>query len=288
VTPVGRFEGGIVTTSTSRRGFLIGAGAAALGAACSRGETRLARPASVDTVDAGKDRKTFVLLHGSWHGGWCWAKVAEPLRAKGHRVYTPTQTGLGERSHLLSKNLTLDTWITDLVNVLEWEDLTNAIVVGHSFGGVMITGAADRVPQRIGHLVYLDSIILRDGESAFSTLPPDVVAARRKLAESSGGVSLTVPDPSAFGITDPNDAAWVKSKCTPHPISTYESRITLKNPVGNGRPVTYIAMKPDYPATAGVRTFAKAQPGWRYVELNGGHDAMVTTPQGLIDILLSV
>jgi pimeloyl-ACP methyl ester carboxylesterase len=229
------------------------------------------------------------LLHGSWHGGWCWARVAEPLRAQGHRVYTPTQTGLGERSHLLSEDVTLDTWITDLVNVLEWEDLTDVILVGHSFGGVIITGAADRAPHRIGHLVYLDSLILRDGESAFSTFPPDIAAARRKLAEASpGGLSVAVPHPSVFGVTDPADVAWLQTRCTPHPLATYENAMTLQNPVGNGKAATYIAMKPDFASTAAGRTLAKAQPGWTYIEMVGAHDAMVTTPQDVTQVLLKI
>ena len=276
----------MVTTSLSRRAFLGGAGAIALGAACSH-ETAAGDQEAGESSD--KARRTFVLLHGSWHGGWCWARVAEPLRALGHRVYTPTLTGLGERSHLLSKDVTLDTWITDLVNVLEWEDLTEVMLVGHSFAGVVITGAADRAPQRIGHLIYLDSLILRDGESAFSTFPPDVTAARRKLAEASpGGLSVAVPPPSVFGVTDPGDAAWVQAKCTPHPVATYENKMTLKNPVGNGKPATYIAMKPDFASTAPGRALAKAQPGWRYIELDGAHDAMVTTPQALTDVLLDI
>jgi pimeloyl-ACP methyl ester carboxylesterase len=283
------FKGGIVSTSVSRRAFLAGAGAVALGAACSSGDSRSERQEASSAGAPGAARhKTFVLLHGSWHGGWCWSRVAEPLRAQGHRVYTPTQTGLGERSHLLAKDITLETWVTDLVNVLEWEDLADAIVVGHSFAGSVITGAADRVPGRIGHLVYLDAVILRNGESAFSAFPPDVVAARRKLAEASGGVSVAPPDPSAFGVTDPADVAWLKAKLTPHPIATYETPLVLKDPVGNGKPVTYIAMKPDYAANAGSRAYAKAQPGWHYIELAGGHDAMLTSPLGLIDILLGV
>lgn len=190
--------------------------------------------------------KSYVLLHGAWHGGWCWKRVEQPLRATGHRVYTPTQTGVGERSHLLSKDITLDIFVNDLVNVLEWEDLSDVILVGHSFGGIGITGAVDRVPSRIRHLVYLDSLILQNGQSPFSVLPPDVAAARRKLAqEFSGGVSMPVPDPKAFGVMDPADGAWLKAKCTPHPISTYEDSFKLKGPVGNRLPATYIALKPD-------------------------------------------
>lgn len=275
-----------MTTSLSRRVFLGGAGAVVLGASCSRERTAGDQQAA---AGAASRRRTFVLLHGSWHGGWCWARVAEPLRAQGHRVYTPTLTGLGERSHLLSRDVTLDTWVTDLVNVLEWEDLTDVVLVAHSFGGVVVTGAADRAPRRISHLVYLDSLILRDGESAFSTFPPDEAAARRKLAEASpGGLSVAVPPPSVFGVTDPGDGAWLQARCTPHPLATYENTMTLKNPVGNGKPATYIAMKPDYASTAAGRTLARAQPGWRYVELDGAHDAMVTAPQAVIDEFLKI
>src|SRR5687767_4165040 len=178
---------------TSRRTFLATTGALAFGAACSSNERDSTLVGAVPSKGTGNEERdrTYVLIHGSWHGGWCWARVAELLGAAGHRVYSPTQTGLGERSHLLSPGITLDTFVTDLVNVLEWEDLTDAILVGHSFGGIAITGAADRVPHRIRHLVYLDSLILRDGESAFSVFPPDVVEARRKLAQDfSGGVSI--------------------------------------------------------------------------------------------------
>ncbi len=233
--------------------------------------------------------KTYVLLHGAWHGGWCWRDIVGPLRAAGHRVFTPTQTGLGERSHLLGRNITLDTFVADLVNVLEWEDLSDVILVGHSFGGIAITGAADRVPQRIGHLVYLDSLLLQNGQSPFSQIPAETTAARRKLAqEFSGGVSMPVPDPTAFGVTDPVATKWLKAKCTPHPLSTYESELRLKNPVGNGLPATYIAVKPDYGPTVGSRAYAKGRSDWKYMEIAAGHDAMVTSAPALIDILLKI
>jgi pimeloyl-ACP methyl ester carboxylesterase len=265
---------------TTRRNFLTVAGASALTAAC----------ASTNTTSTSSNKpKTYVLLHGAWHGGWCWNRVADPLRAAGHKVYTPTQTGLGERSHLLSKDISLDVFVNDLVNVLEWEDLRDVVLVGHSFGGIAITGAADRVPQRIRHLVYLDSLILENGQSPFSVIPPDVVAARRKLAQDfSGGVSMPVPDPKAFGVTDPTDAAWLKAKCTPHPLSTYEAKLTLKGPVGNGLPATYIAVKPHYGPTAAARAFAQARKDWRYMEIDAGHDAMLTSPRAVLDILSAI
>src|SRR4029453_959336 len=113
-------------------------------------------------------------------------------------------------------------FVQDLVNVFEWEDLNDVILVAHSFGGIASTGAADRIPNRIRHIVYLDSLILQPEQSAFDAIPADVAEARRKLSqEFSGGVSMPVPGPKAFGITDPADAAWLKAKCTPHPLQTY-------------------------------------------------------------------
>lgn len=130
--------------------------------------------------------QTYILLHGAWHGGWCWRSVADTLRARGHRVFTPTQTGLGERKHLLTPDITLETFVQDLLNVLEMEELTQVILVGHSFGGLAISGAADRAPARIRNLVYLDSVILQDGQAVFGVLPTDVVAARRKAGARAG------------------------------------------------------------------------------------------------------
>src|SRR5262249_12496191 len=170
----------------------------------------------------GAPSKTFVLVHGAWHGGWCWNKVASILREQGHSVFTPTQTGLGERSHLLSKSIDLDVFITDIANVLKWEDLNDVILVGHSFGGNAIPGVADRMRERVRRLVYLDAVILENGQSVFSQLPKDVVEARTKAAEqTSGGLSIPAPSPSAFGITDsaPTQVLW--SPLTPQPFPTH-------------------------------------------------------------------
>ncbi|MFW8566360.1 alpha/beta fold hydrolase [Orrella sp. 11846] len=239
--------------------------------------------------DALQTSKTYVLLHGAWHGGWCWREVAAALRQAGHQVYTPTQTGLGERSHLLSKDITLDVFIDDLKNVLTWEDLNDVVLVGHSFGGIVISAVADQMPERIRHLVYLDSLILQNGQSAFSVISADVADERRALSQaSSGGVSIPIPTPEAMGVSEPSQAAWLMSKCTPHPIATYESVLTLNNPVGNGLPATYVAVVPEYGPTTSSRTFAKTQKDWRYLEMDAGHDAMLTSPDAVIRLLLSI
>jgi pimeloyl-ACP methyl ester carboxylesterase len=230
--------------------------------------------------------KTFVLVHGAWHGGWCWGKVAAILRGRGHTVVTPTQTGLGERSHLLSKSITLDTFVDDIVNVLKFEELKDVILVGHSFGGNAISGTADRMPDRIRQLIYLDAAMLENGQSVFSLLPPDVVAARTKAAQdSSGGLSIPPPPAAAFGLSDPAQQAWLTARLTPHPFGTFNSPLTLKNKIANGLPATYIICSdPMYGPLQASRDVVK-KIGMKTVEIKTGHDAMVTVPEKLADML---
>ncbi len=234
---------------------------------------------------------TILLIHGAWHGGWCWRDVEAALRQAGHRVHCPTQTGLGARRHLMSRDITLDTFVADLVNEIEAEELTDIILVGHSFGGIAVTGAADRMPERIRHLVYLDSLILEGGQSPFGNLPSDVVAGRRKLvAEQGSGVFIPAPPVSAFGIPEDHpQAAWVRRRLTPHPVGTYESVLRLEHPVGNGRPRTYIhCTNPSYAALEASRQWVKRQSGWAWQEIATGHDAMVTAPAELARMLAAI
>ncbi|HKU98449.1 MAG TPA: alpha/beta hydrolase [Vineibacter sp.] len=233
---------------------------------------------------------TFVLVHGAWHGGWCWRRVADRLRAAGHRVFTPTLTGLGERRHLMSSTITLDTFTEDVLNVIAMEDLADVVLVGHSFGGSPISGVADRVPERIRHLIYLDSLITQPGRTAFDSLPPDGVAARRKLAqESSGGLSLPPPAPDVFGIRDAADIAWVGRHLTPHPLGAYTSPLTIAGPIGNGLPCIYIGcIDPVYAALDGSRQWARQQKGFRYIDMAASHDAMVTHPEDLTRLLCAL
>ena len=230
---------------------------------------------------------TYVLLHGAFHGGWCWRRVAEPLRAAGHRVFTPTLTGLGERAHLISTHVTIDVMVNDLVNVLEFEDLNNVVLVAHSFGGIVATGALAHVRKRLAKLVLLDSLlVLKSGNSPFMAIPPEAAAARRKQAQvTSSGVSIPVPEAAAFGVTAPQDAAWLNAKCTPHPLASYESPLHFTEPVASSLPVTYVAVTPYYSATVTARDHAKTRSDWRYIEIEAGHDAMVTSPEKVLQIL---
>jgi pimeloyl-ACP methyl ester carboxylesterase len=234
------------------------------------------------------NRKTFVLVHGAWHGSWCWRAVAAGLRERGHTVHTPTQTGLGERAHLISKSITLDTFVDDIANVIKYEELDDIVLVGHSFGGSSISGVADRMPERIRRLVYLDSSILENGQSPFSRLPKDIVEARTKLAEtSSGGLSIPPPPASAFGVTDPAQAKWLEARLTPHPFSTFASPLNLAHKVGNGRPATYIVCAdPVYAPLQSSRDWVRKN-GMTVREIRAGHDAMVVAPEALTEMLMA-
>jgi pimeloyl-ACP methyl ester carboxylesterase len=183
--------------------------------------------------EASREAKTYVLVHGAFLGGWCWKYVAGGLGALGHMVYTPTLTGLGERSHLLTAGPTLDTFIEDVAQVLGFEDLEDVILVGHSFSGSVVSALADRMPGKLRHLVYLDAQLLLSGQSPASGAPPESIERyrRRAIATSHGDV---VPpfDPENLGVTDPKMVTWVRSKLTAHPLQTYFDKLELKNEAG--------------------------------------------------------
>lgn len=232
---------------------------------------------------------TFVLIHGAWHGGWCWHTVKELLEQDGCRVLTPTLMGLADRADLMSRDLTLDILIDDVAKVFEAEDVQDAVIVGHSFGGSMISGVAERVPDRISELIYLDAAVLTNGESMFDCQAPELVKERFKAAEeSSGGMSLPTPTCEKLGILDADQCEYVQARLTPHPLSTYTSPITLERAPGEGFPCTYIpCMDPDYTPLHWSRDRARAY-GWPIIPIATGHDAMVSAPEELAKVLLDV
>ena len=237
--------------------------------------------------------KTFVLAHGSWHGGWCWSRVADRLRASGHRVFTPSYTGMGDREHLLTKDITIDTFVDDLAEVIKTEELSDVVLAGHSFGGVPITGVADRMGDKLRHLVYLDSIVLESGKTAFSTYPPKEVEERIAASNKANG-GLAVPNPKALAPAwgfQPGtpDYDWVMRRITPTPLRAYLTALNLRAPIGNGVPKTYIScVKPKNPVIDASRDFVKAQSGWTIIDFPGPHDSMITDPDGIAKILLEV
>lgn len=233
--------------------------------------------------------KTFLLVHGAYHGGWCWQFVAEHLRERGHRVYTPTLSGLGERARLLAQRPTLDTFVYDLLEVIEAEGLDDIVLVGHSFGGAAVAGVTDRVPERIRHLVLLDALILPPNTAVSDQVAPDAFAHFAALAESSGGLAIPAPPAAYFGVTDPDQAVWLESRLTPHPLSTFTSPLHFDHPYGAGRPVTFVACTdPVFRETARYAEQARHTPGWGYREIATGHDAMVSAPGELAELLDSI
>lgn len=238
-------------------------------------------------------RFDYVLAHGSWHGGWCWRPVAERLRAAGHRVFSPSYTGMGDRKHLLSKDITINTFVDDLVQVILAEELENVVLVGHSFGGVPITGVADRIPERIAHLVYFDAVVLQSGQDSFSNYPKDEAEARIAAAgKATNGLAVPVPHtlPHVWGIAQGTpEYDWIMRRLTPHPLGSYTTPLTLRHPIGNGLPRTYIhCVSPSHSLLESSRRLVKAQSGWHWVEIDAPHEAHITHPDLLAEVLLQV
>jgi pimeloyl-ACP methyl ester carboxylesterase len=227
----------------------------------------------------------FVLVHGTGAGGWCWQKVAPLLRAEGFEVYAQTLTGVSDRSHLLSCGVNLTTHITDITNLLAYEDLWDVVLVGHSYGGMVISGVAAKAPERLGKVIYLDAYLPDEGESEADLWPPDMRAEIEADAEASGGLRPP-PPPELLGIRDPALADWLQERVTPHPMATY----TEAGPKGSARsaslPRAYISCT-EGPLTPVFGPFAeKARAaGWPVREIATGHNAMLTAPDELAEVL---
>ena len=225
---------------------------------------------------------TYVLVHGGGHGGWCYQKVARLLRADGHDVHAPTLTGLGERSHLLSPGIDLDTHITDVVQLLFYEDLRDVILVGHSYGGMVITGVADRAHDRIGQLVYLDAANPVSGQSLVDVAGP-VINMTRPLGAVVDGVELVLlPAPGAaafYGVTDPDDQAWMDERLTGHPWRCFEQPLVLAHENARGAiPRNHIVCESTL-ATRDVSMIEEGRAQGRLWTIDTGHDLVVTEPE---------
>lgn len=234
---------------------------------------------------------TFVMVHGGGHGGWCYQKVARRLRAAGHEVYTPTLTGLGERSHLLAPDIDLDTHITDVVAVLFYEDLRDVILVGHSYGGMVITGVADRAHDRVSQLVYLDAANPVNGQSLVDVAGP-VIEMTRPHGRVVDGVELVLlPAPGAaafYGVTDPADQAWMDARLTGHPWRCFETPLRLTNEDALWSiPRNHIVCTSTL-ATRSRALMDEARAQGRLWAIDTGHDLMVTEPEAVTRALLEI
>lgn len=265
-------------------------GLAAIAAGCGGGGSAATAANCVTGADGNATAKTFVLVHGAFHGGWCWNRVTPLLQAAGHRVFTPTLTGLGERKHLLSASVDVNTSVIDVANVIEAEELTNVYLVGHSFGGASLVGVADRMPQKLAKLIFLDAGIPESGLSSFDRFTQAQRDGYINLAnQTSGGLSIPAPDASLFGVSNPQDLAFVNRRMTPQPLKAFSTALTYTSALGNGVPTIFVrCTQPALATIDSSAALAKRQPGWQYLELATGHDAMITAPKALADLLLSI
>jgi pimeloyl-ACP methyl ester carboxylesterase len=235
------------------------------------------------------ERPPFVLVHGGRHGGWAWRDVARRLRARGHDVYTPTLTGLGERAHLLCPEIGLDTHIDDLVGVFEFEDLQDVVLVAHSYGGMPVAGAMERIADRVRAVVWLDAHMPRTGESIFGLIGPERAARMRAMAADEGhGWFIPTSDASWWGLSDPEQIAWVNSKTTPQPIKTYMDEIETTDRAWS-HPGTMIECCPSRLPDLDLerqRTRAQTDPHFHRQEIDACHEPMITDPERLAELLL--
>lgn len=236
------------------------------------------------------DQTTFVLVHGAWYGGWCWRRVVARLLADGHRVYAPTLTGLGDRSHLLSPSVRLGTHVDDIVNLILWEDLDNVVLCGHSYGGMVVTGAVESLQNRVKALVYLDAIVARAGQSLMDCLTEANDSLTPKLfdelARDSNGSYLKPLSAELFGVGE-SDRAWVDSKCTLHPYATFKEPVpSTAAREAIARKIYVLATQPTTPVLASHAKRLESDPSWTVIQLPFGHDLMIDAPGETFDVLM--
>lgn len=234
----------------------------------------IAAPAS---AEAGARKRTFVLVHGAWHGGWCWTRVADRLRRAGHEVYAPTLTGLGERSHLIRPEIDLQTHIHDVVNEILWKDLSSVVLVGHSYGGMVITGASNEILDKIASIVYVDAFVPKSGQS---------VNDLGSIIARSGGQPIPPPPAIAFGVNR-RDVEWVQSKLTAQPFATFSQPLMHSENFERIRRKTYISAtaRPGSPFVA-AKARLSVDPSWTLHHVESGHDVMIDAPEELSQLLL--
>lgn len=231
--------------------------------------------------------KTFALVHGAWHGGWDWRRVADRLRARGHIVFTPTLTGLGERAHLLHPRIDVSLHIADVLNVIKYEQLNDIVLVGHSYGGCVISGVAEAIAGAIRSIVFLDAFIPNNGDATVDLVQPAVQEVIQAALER-GETTVPVRDAAAFLVNE-KDRAWVNSLARPQPIGTMTEKLRLTGARERIPKKAYIRAS-GYPNVSFEKAYAraKANPTWRTYEVPCGHNVMVDEPDRLTEILLEV
>jgi pimeloyl-ACP methyl ester carboxylesterase len=235
------------------------------------------------------DKKTtFVLIHGAWGGGWNYQRVAEALRMRGHIVYAPSLTGCGERSHLLDGSVNLSTHIQDVLNIFKYESIGRAVLVGHSYGGMVITGAADRISEKISALVYLDAFLPENGQSVWDINIPANTARYLASAGEAGGFAIPAP-PASFWNLNARDVPLYEKLTGPHPLAALTERLKLTGSHASIRKRIYVHAT-DLGRPSAFQPFyekCKADPKWETHALACGHEVMMDMPERTLEILLS-
>jgi pimeloyl-ACP methyl ester carboxylesterase len=264
----------MIGSNVTRRGMIGGLAAGVSAAAVISSDT------FIGSARAQSARKTFILVPGAFNGAWCWRRVSDRLEKQGHKVYSLSLTGLADRSHLLSKDINLDTHIADIANLVEWEDLTDICLVAWSYGGYPASGALERIGNRVSSIVWVDALKPSDGQSFRDEFP---------FKAEDGAISIPAPKavrPDAFH--DPKDTAWFLSKVTPQPIGTWLQPVKLSGARERVAKKTYIRL-PKFPFAAFDKAFAecKADKSWTALEnTTSGHPVMINEPDWLTGVLL--
>jgi pimeloyl-ACP methyl ester carboxylesterase len=231
---------------------------------------------------------TFVLVTGAWHGSWCWKRVRERLTKRGHAVFTPTFTGIGERSHLLSQEVDLETHIADIANLIRWEELDDVVLVGHSYGGCVVRSVADRMGKRIAALVYLDAFVPDNGESLHDRLPPEQRQMQLDAAAEVGEGWRVPPIPAMVFNVNEADRAWVDAQCTMQPLACFQQKLRLERDGAPAGTIHYIYAS-GWEGTPFTQFYEKAKArGWPTREIACGHDVMLDRPEALTAALLEI
>lgn len=228
---------------------------------------------------------TFVVAHGAWSAGWAWKKMHPRLHALGHELVTPTYTGVGERVHLFSPAVDLETHIQDIINVLEFEDLRDVVLVGHSYGGMVATGVADRARERVGRLVYVDAFVPQDGQSVFG-LAGETERERMRAAAQAAGDGLRIPPNPMPPDTAEADLAWAMPRRLPQPFNTFAQPLTLTGkPLTLPRSYIYCTRIPPVDVFGPFAARARSESGWRCFEIDSSHNPHITAPDALCALL---
>ena len=233
---------------------------------------------------------TFVLVHGAWHGGWCWRRTSEILRAAGHTVFEPTLPGVGARAHEAAASIGLTCHIDDVIGLIEIEELSDVILVGHSYGGMVITGVAEKIAPKLSALVYLDAFVPEDGEALMSLVPPDRAQAMAMGAIRDGdGWRVAAPPPSYFGVKVQADIDWIVRRCTPQSLLTFMQPVRTTGVWQSVKRKVYIrAEGHPGPTFAPFGEAARANPAWEYHAVSCGHEVMIEMPRELAAILMGL